>query len=473
VLAGCGGNVESTKNTGETPPEPEPDPKVETATADWTMLAYDLKSTYWNRGETKVTKATAAELTKAWVFDTKAGVNATPVISKGRVYLASYGSASSGASGAGIVALDLATGSVIWQNNSVSGAASLALEQAILYQHDLEGTVRALDAETGQVLWEHKSDEHPSLAGFSSPVVSGDLVLVGGSSSDEALVMPGAQSTFRGFVLALDKRDGTLAWKKHTVEPPYNGAGIWSTLSIDEAAGVVVASTANNYTGEASDTSDAFLALPLANGTEFIWKSQMVEGAVFSLAQTIGNMEGDFGANPVLFEVQGRKLAAGGNKGGDVWVLDRSDGSIIQRRNFSPASPYKGGVFNNGAWDGSSLLFVVNGATSSGTGSEAASPENAATLFALDPLTLDIEWERGINGPAFSPITVANGVGFFGKNRTLQAFDTSSGEVLMEFATEGTISSAPAVSNGYVVFASGMSWIGTSRGTLYYALKVP
>jgi hypothetical protein len=47
--------------------------------------------------------------------------------------------------------------------------------------------------------------------------------------------------------------------------------------------------------------------------------------------------------------------------------------------------------------------------------------------------------------------------------------------VLFEFETEGTLCAAPAISDGYVVFGSGMSWAfgGGTPGTKYYALKVP
>jgi len=71
------------------------------------------------------------------------------------------------------------------------------------------------------------------------------------------------------------------------------------------------------------------------------------------------------------------------------------------------------------------------------------------------------------------PISVAGGVGFFGKNTTLQAFDTETGDVLFELATEGTICTAPAIADGYVVFGSGMSWPLAVAGTKYYALRVP
>src|SRR5688500_18891599 len=85
VLVACGGDVESAKQSGSPPTEPPPS---EPANADWTTLAYDLSSTYWNKQETKVTKASAAALVKAWEFDARTGVTSTPVISGGRVYVA-------------------------------------------------------------------------------------------------------------------------------------------------------------------------------------------------------------------------------------------------------------------------------------------------------------------------------------------------------------------------------------------------
>ena len=464
-VAGCGKD-EPVPDQTTAPTKP-----TEAKTLDWTMFGYDLTSNFWNKAETKISTSSARQLTTAWEFDTGSSVTSTPVISGGRVYVASTTSASNPDIG-GLFAIDLATGNQIWRNGAYGTSSALALDNGVLYMNDSQAWLRAFDANDGHQLWELQT--HPGASGFSSVVVTKDLVVIGGSSGEESSTPAGGTATFRGFVLAA-KKDGTLAWKTHTVEEPHTGCGVWSTPSVDEEAGVVFASTGNNYTGDASDTSDAFLAYPLADGARLLWKKQIFEGDVFIIAQTNGNPDNDFGANPILFEVNGRKLVAGGNKGGDFWVLDRADGAIVAKRNLGPNawSPFKGGIFISGAWDGSSLLAVVNGAISTGQGSEEAPAGSVATLFAFDPLTLDIKWERQIVGPAFSPITVANGVGFYGKNKTLQAFDTATGEVLFELPTEGTIASAPAISDGYVIFGSGMQWITSTRGTKYYALKVP
>jgi polyvinyl alcohol dehydrogenase (cytochrome) len=430
---------------------------------DWPMLGYDLGSTYFNKAETKISTANAGQMVKAWEFDTLSGCTGTPVISGGRVYV----SANPGPSPddqsvilGGVRAIELATGVEVWRNTEAGGVSSLALDQDVLYLHDGSGNIKAFDAANGHERWSYKTDDNPNIQGFSSPIVTKDLVMVGGSGLEEVALPAGTPATFRGFIVALHK-DGSLAWKKYTVEPPATGVGIWSTLSADEAMGIVIAGTGNNYTGEPTDTSDAFVALPLADGADFRWKAQILTGDVYVSRQSNGNPDGDFGANPILFEVNGRKLAAGGAKMGDVFVVDRMTGEIIKQRNVGTSSAFKGGIFNNGAWDGSSVLVACNAL---------AGP---STLFALDPLTLDIKWERPLNGPVYGPISVANGVGFVGDNNVLHVFDTATGDMLMEFQTEGTISTAPAISDGYVVFGSGMPWIQSINGTKYYALKVP
>lgn len=462
IALGCSSSVTST-------PNPKPDAGTADAgggtgpsAADWTMLGYDLGSTYWNQAEKKIAVKTAPNLDKAWEFDTGAkSVTASPIIAGGKVYLF----------GQGVFALELATGKQLWTNPDISGNPSPALDGDVLYIHDGAGVLHALSIADGKELWQFLTDDQPGLAGFSSPVVTKDFILIGGSTLEEVGGSPTAG--FRGFVVAV-KKDGTLGWKKYTVEEPAHGSTLWSSVSVDEPAGVVYAATGNNHGPPATDTSDGFLALPLADGSDFLWKQQIFTGDIWmSAGPGASSPDNDFGVNPVLFDLNGKKLAAGGNKGGDFWVLDRTTGEVLKKRNLGPGSQWKGGVFISAAWDGKRLLTACNGQKSTGAGSEASDSAVVATLFALDPLTLDIQWERQVKGPVFSPITVANGVGFYGKDVTLQAFNTETGEVLKEFPTEGTIASAPAISSGYVVFGSGMSWIQSTPGQKYYALKVP
>ncbi|HVU04156.1 MAG TPA: PQQ-binding-like beta-propeller repeat protein [Polyangiaceae bacterium] len=446
--------------------------------ADWKMRGFDVGNTYWNRAEKKVSVTSVRKLTKAWEVeastDGSASVNSTPVLVNGVAYLLST---------SGLGAFDLATGAPRWMNPDVGGYASLAYEDHVIYAHDAKGVLHAVRDSDGTELWVNGgvkgfvTDDSSTLVGFSSPIVTKDFVIVGGSSLEEVAV-PQTGPAFRGFVVAV-KKDGTLGWKRYTVEGAERGATVWSTVSVDETLGRVIFGTGNNYGPPASATSDAFLAVPLATGGDFEWPPvQILSGDIWDISASggaIASPDADIGASPILYEAGGRKLAAAGNKGGDFMIVDRTTGEMVAKRNLGPGSANRGGVYFNGAWDGAHLLAACNNATSTAPGSEAPRIDGqVSTLFALDPLTLDIVWERQLGDVVFSTITVANGVGFVGKNATLQAFDVRTGEVLFEYATEATISTSPAVSNGYVVFGSGMSWSGGSiAGDKYYALRLP
>jgi outer membrane protein assembly factor BamB len=169
------------------------------------------------------------------------------------------------------------------------------------------------------------------------------------------------------------------------------------------------------------------------------------------------------------------KLVAAGQKSGDFHVLNREDdGSEVCMRNLSPGSANgRMGIFNNGAWDGTHLLVAANGATSDAAGSEpAAGSFGTSVLFALDPETCDIVWERQLPGPVLAPITVANGVGFVGADKLLDVFDTDTGARLYSYTAPSTIASAPTVADGRVAFGTGINWSVGSSGTMLVVLSL-
>ena len=431
------------------------------------MLGYDYGSSFHNTHESAISVANAGELEEAWQIE--APVNGMAAVVGDVVYVLSTDS---------LTARDVATGDLIWETKNVLGTSTPAFRDGTLFVNGFNSVLFAVDPVTGEELWQSVVDSHPNATGFSSPVVYGDLVIVGSSSGEEAVAEDNA--TFRGAVVAFDRETGDEVWRHSTVQPPENGVAVWSSVSIDEDAGVVFATTGNNYTGEAGSTSDAIFALDIETG-ELLWLTQLSEGDIFTIRNP-RSPDSDFGTNPILFDVDGRRLLGAGQKSGMFWVLDRETGEIVWSRQVSGGSALIGGVFNNGAYDGERIIVAGNNGESDGPGSEPANGESeggaargvgTSVLMAMDPADGSIIWERQLPAWVWAPITIANGVGYVSAESELQAFDVETGEKLFTFQTGGTITSGAAVADGQLYFGSGLAYFTTTRNTTFHTLALP
>ena len=464
----------ATATEAATTPAATPTSQPEAREGGWPMLGHDLSSSFHNPDESLLSTANVTELDKAWELEARGSVNGTAALAGDRVYVLA---------GDAAYALDAATGELLWENSDVGGTSSPTYSDGIVYVTDrAPATLHALDADDGSELWQAEIDPHPEAAGFSSPVVAGELVIVGSSSTEE--FSASGDATFRGGVVAFDRGTGAEVWRHYTVEPPFNGVAVWSSVSVDMEAGVVFGSTGNNYTGDASDTSDSIFALELETG-ELVWNTQLTEGDVFTISNP-RSADTDFGTNPILFDatIDGelRTLVGAGQKSGMFWALDREGGELLWSRQVSDGSALIGGVFNNGAFDGERLIMAGNNGTSDGPGSEPANGESSpfggadvgtSVLMALDPADGGILWERQLPAWVWAPITIANGVGFVSAESELQAFDVATGGKLFAFKTGGTITSGASVAGGRVFFGSGLTYLGTAAGDTFHVLALP
>jgi polyvinyl alcohol dehydrogenase (cytochrome) len=375
----------------------------------------------------------------------------------------------------GLVALDSGNGQELWKRDDIRGSSSPTLRGGVLYAYAGDTTLWAVDADDGSDRWKVKADDQRFATGFSSPVVAGDSVIVGLSSIEEVAARGSAM--FRGGVAAFNRRDGKELWRYRTAEQPYNGVGVWSTVSVDLDARTVFATTGNNYTDSAGPTSDSVIALDLGSGA-VRWIRQVTVGDVFTLANA-RSQDTDFGTNPILFEadVNGarRKLLGAGQKSGMFSVLDRGTGEMVWQRQVSDGSALIGGVFNNGAYDGRSIIVAGNNGPPGPGPDPPDRPRTrtvgTAVLAALDPASGDVRWQVDLPAYVWAPITLADGVAFVAVDRELRSFDTKTGRQLSSFETEGTISSAPALVGRGVYFGSGLSYLPPAKpGRTVYAL---
>jgi polyvinyl alcohol dehydrogenase (cytochrome) len=456
----CSGDADDAPPPGATPPQ----------NTSWTMLGHDSRSSFYTENA-GITLENARNLRVAWTYEAGAFVASTPAVADGTVY---------GNSPRGVFALDAYTGVERWRNAASGGTSSPTIVDGELYVNGASSVLFRLDPASGEEIWSTQIDTHAAAAGFSSPVVYRDVVIVGSASVEE--VSAEANATFRGGMVAFERDTGAERWRYYTVEPPHNGVAMWSSASVDPELGLVYGTTGNNYTEEAGATSDSIFALNVETGA-LIWNRQLSEGDVFTI-RAPRSPDSDFGTNPILFDATiggaPRKLLGAGQKSGMFWVLDRMTGEVVWSRQVSGGSALIGGVFNNGAYDGERIIVAGNNGTSEGAGSEASNGRSrgigaritTSVLMAMDPATGDVLWERQLPAWVWGPITIAGDVGFVSADNTLQAFDVTTGEKLATIETEGTIASGASIAAGRVYFGSGLAYFGTTNGTRLYALTV-
>ena len=83
--------------------------------------------------------------------------------------------------------------------------------------------IMAVSQQNGALHWVTQVDKNPAAIITGSPVVVGDMVVVGVSSNEEGLAdTPGyVCCTFRGSMVALDANTGKILWQTYTM--PDNG----------------------------------------------------------------------------------------------------------------------------------------------------------------------------------------------------------------------------------------------------------
>jgi len=408
----------------------------------WAMMGYDVKNQYFNPQEKTLTVDNAAMLDKVWTATVAGFPPGTPTVAEGKVFVLATG---------GTYAFNLSDGSVAWMKTDIIGTSSIAYEDGFLYLHaNPKGQLYKLKASNGDVVWGPVATytDVGGTDGTSSAIVADGKVFAGHSTSNEIFpAVPTDQTEARGGVFAANAETGEEVWHYYTVELPENGAMVWSSVSVDLEAGVVYASTGDNYT-VAGDNSDAIQAIDLKSGMR-LWSTQVRVGDQWSVSKPT-SQDTDFGANPILAELGGKKLVAAGDKGAAFWALDRESGEILwKREDLTPShTPANGGVLMNGAFDGKRFYVVSNSPT-----------DMTSTLFALNPEDGTDVWTHPFDKMTWGAPTVANGVLVVPVDAQLYVMNAATGDVITMFETGGSIAAGgAAIVDGKIIVQSGLQY---------------
>jgi polyvinyl alcohol dehydrogenase (cytochrome) len=439
-----------------------------------------------------------------------------------------------------VYALDAETGCVHWSFeaqrpviNTVSiGPMAGSPGRYAVYFGDYVANVYALDAETGKQIWTTSVGDHHAAASSGSVVLdpAGERLIVPISSWEEILGYSSNYEccTFRGSVVALDVKTGSLIWKSFTVaeeaRPLWknnegvqqygpSGAAVWTAPTIDTKRNAVYVGTANSYVPVPDGgASDAIFAFDLSSG-KLLWSRQLLgndenisncdtnEDAQKYCAGKPHNPNDDVPAPPILHTLEsGQQILIASQESRRTAVLDPDrNGAIIWQ---GVPSDRKTGVSGNlGPADDGELLYVP---LAFATHQEAESAEGLAAeggLVAVYPETGRRAWTAIVPKPTDCPdptsryctsanqgaVTAIPGVVFTGSmDGTMRAYSTRDGSVLWAYSTNRSFETingvkahggslggpGPTVVNGMVYWGSGYAILGTPPGNVLLAFSI-
>lgn len=407
---------------------------------------------------TSIDTSNVGQLEQAWSFQTEHPISHVPLISGDRVFFGDWGGT--------LYAVDVETGERIWQQHVQEPMAKWpwhgfagtgAVGGGMLFEASAEGTLYALDAESGELNWETEiaQDEH---AGSISKLTYYDgLVVVGLQSVEEPLskMQEGFKPDFQGRVLAVNAENGEVVWGLQLVKEPHNGVAVWSSFAIDPEADMLYFTTGNNYTGEATQYSDAIMAVNARTG-EIAWHDQMTANDVWTMADQRGP-DYDFAAGPQLFEAtidgETRALVGAGQKSGFFHAWDRESGERVWSTSIGYGG-VDGGMHGEASIGEDRILAWSN----NGYVHRADPTKHPLSIKALDPATGAYLWVNDNAQPAWlhSAGFLANDVYFVGSlDGTLRAYSAESGERVWSAEVPGPITASVWVDGDTVLVPTG------------------
>ena len=311
----------------------------------------------------RINESNVGELGLTWYtdLDTNRGQEATPIVVDGVMYSTSAWSK--------VQAVDARTGRMMWQYDpEVPGIWDVraccgvqnrgaAVWKGRVYVGTLDGRLIALNAATGELVWEvNTTDQAQSYTITGAPRMAGDRIIIGNG---------GAEFGVRGYVSAYDPETGEQLWRFYTV--PGNpadgfedetqamaaktwtgewwsqggGGTAWDSFAYDAALDLVYIGTGNGSPWaralRSPDGGDNLFLSSIVAVTgdtgEYVWHYQTTPGDTWDYTAV---------QHMVLAELEidgvEREVVMQAPKNGFFYVLDRKTGELLSAEKIMPVN---------------------------------------------------------------------------------------------------------------------------------------
>jgi PQQ-dependent dehydrogenase (methanol/ethanol family) len=330
--------------------------------ANWLAAGQNYEEQRFSR-LTRVNTSNVGQLGLAWFadIDTERGQEATPVMVDGRLYVTSAWSM--------VKAFDARTGRALWaydpEVDRAKGADAccdvvnrgVAVWGGKVFVGTLDGRLVALDAATGAVVWSKMTVDpagHYTITGVPR-VIRGKVIIGNG----------GAEYGVRGYVTAYDAATGAQLWRFYTVpgnpalgfEQPEleraartwngewwrlgGGGTVWDGMAFDPRSNLLYVGVGNgtpwNHTLRSPGGGDnlflsSIVALDPDTG-RYVWHYQTTPGESWDHTSTQPLMVAD-----IDWQGARRRVVMQAPKNGFFYVLDAKTGQLLSAEKFAPVN---------------------------------------------------------------------------------------------------------------------------------------
>jgi polyvinyl alcohol dehydrogenase (cytochrome) len=466
---------------------------------NWTLAGQNIANWRNQATENLINPGNAASLTTKWTFTTGGDVSATPIVTADTIYFPDWAGS--------LYAVDRNTGTLKWTHQiseynghqgSISRVSPAVYKKNLIIGDIISGTlihdganIIAVRQDTGEMKWITSVDSHPAAIITGSPVVYGDIVYVGVSSSEESLATDPTYPccSFRGSVVALEASTGHILWKRYTLPDNhgktegYSGNAVWQPPAIDPKRESLYIGTGNNY--EVPDSVKQCLATATAGTDSTCFATDDYFDTALSLDLLTGRVKWSrrlYGVdiwtvaclknpNPVSCPVPGSPdydlggsgpnllpdMVGFGQKSGMYWALNPRDGTVVWSSMVGPGATL-GGIEWGTATDGSRIYVAISNSDNKPYPLVSGETITWGAWSALDATTGRIIWQTADpdQSMAIASVSIANGVLYapsFSGN--FHAIDATGGKILWSFQSGGSVLDGPSIANGVVYWGSG------------------
>ena len=479
------------------PASPVVPPEVARNADGWPLPNRDYSSTRANF-DSNISSATIGALDVAWSFDFPQTTNwgaiaSSPLSIDDVLYVQDLSS--------NIYAFDVNTGNLLWNSPGEGRSIApngLAVGYGKVFAASSAADFVALDGASGDLLWRAPIQLTDTEGINIQPIVYDGLVYLSTAPRSELGLYLGDAT---GIIYALDQASGCIVWEFDTVDSDdiwgnrqvNSGGGAWFPASIDPMRGMTYWGIGNPGPWPGTDEhpngssrpgpnyyTDSVVALDHRTG-KLAWFNQVRPHDLFDL---------DFHVSPILTVAniggRARGVAIGAGKTGTVHAFDADTGEelwvtsvgVHQNDHLSevPAGETVfvypgslGGVETFMAYaDGIVYVPVMNLPSKyTSTSVKTESLDGTGSLVAIEAQSGDVLWETEFDDIVVGSATVVNDLVITSVfTGTVYALERSTGREMWRYEVDAGINSPPVVVGDMLILTAGMPIAGKNNPSM-------